>query len=288
LPALNTIKSLSSGTRHPIAAILRKSDTVYTHESEWVNIPDAGIDQTREDNPNLFKFEWFNVENGFGMDYVMSGMVGKAYIESKLIYGQAAGDSVIFDNQGEEVKLKEIVQRVMMLSCEVPAYLAEQITLWMAHDQFFINDVQYINSKKPTIQQRGNSNIYQLVAELKQTDVIGINTHDTGFDCDTANNYSMILNIPETGIIQDFSEDLPAGYLLHMATLIWTSGTGTIILGTTAEDDDIFTEKTVSSANPVQTVECNHHVLTAQTVYATVTGTVVFSCNMQLIKNTSL
>ncbi len=265
--------------------VLLNEDTVYTHESEWINIPSAGIEDTQDDNANLFRLEWFNLENGFNMDYVVSGFVGQAHIEGKLILGQPAGDVTVFDNQGEEIKLKEIVQRVMMFTAEVPDYLAEQIGLWMAHDEFLINDVKYVTSKKPTITQVNNSNMYLFSAELHQFSVIGINTHDVGFDCDASTLTTMILNQTEVAKTASFTVEAPAGYLLHTVTLVRNTGSADVKLGITATGDEIFTDTTIDGTDSLVAVQTHYALDTAITLYITVTGTVNFDVNLQYILN---
>jgi len=264
--------------------VLLNEDTVYTHESEWIYVPAAGIDAEIEGNANLFRLDWFNLENN-GIDYVVSGFVGRAYIEGKLILGQTAGDVTVFDNQGEEVKLEEIVQRVMMFTAEVPDYLAEQIGLWMAHDEFMINDVKYVTSKKPTIAQIGNSNMYLLTAELKQFSVIGINTHDVGFDCDAATLNTMIVNDTQVAKTASFTVEAPSGYMLHAVTLVRNTGSASIELGTTATGDEVFTATTIDGTDALVTVQTHYAMSTATTLYFTVTGAVNFDVNLQYILN---
>jgi len=265
--------------------VLLNEDTEYTHESEWIYIHAAGIEDTQAENANLFRLEWFNLENGFSLDYVVSGFVGQAHIEGKLILGQPAGDVTVFDNQGEEIKLKEIVQRVMMFTAEVPDYLAEQLILWMAHDEFMINDVKYVTSKKPTIEQKGNSNIYLITAELHQFSVLGINTHDVGFDCDAATLNTMILNQTEVAKTASFTVEAPAGYMLHTVTLVRNTGSAGIELGITATGDEVFTSTTIDGTDALVTVQTHYALATATTLYFTVTGTVNFDVNLQYILN---
>jgi len=259
--------------------------TDYLFESEWLHNPVGGIATLRASNTNLYLVEWYNIENNYGIEYVESGLVNRAYIEAKLIWGQPAGDSVIFDNQGEEVKLKETVQRVFMLSLDAPAYICEMLTVAMSHDMFFINDMQYINSKKPQVSQIGNSNIYSFNSELKQVAVIGLNTHDTGFDCDASKLLNMILNSTFTGVSTSFTDTAPSGYVLHLLTVLWVSGDGTLSLGTTAGGTDIFSAENVDSVDNLQTIEVNLPIESTQILYATITGTVSMTVNFQYLKN---
>jgi len=264
--------------------ITNVADTpVIYHESEWLlNMVD--VDAYRLANPDIFKLEWFNTENAFQAEYAISGFVAKAFIQAKLTYQGMAGDAVIFDNQGDDVKLKATVQRLMKFECEVPDYLAEIIGVGMDHDSFFINDVEYITSKKPTFTQLGRSNAYKFEAELKQAAVIGLNTHDTGFNCDAPNFNNMILNDTQIGKTASFTVEAPADYLLHMITVIWGSGTATIACGTTAGGSDIFPAETIAIAEPT-VIEVNYALESATTLYFTIVGTVLMDVNLQYILN---
>jgi len=264
--------------------VLLNEDTIYTHESEWINVPSAGIEAAQEENANLFRFNWFGLENSM-LDYVVSGFVGTAWIEGKMVLGQTAGEATIFDNQGEEVKLKHIIKRVMMFSAEVPDYLAAQIVSWTALDEFFINDVKYVASKEPTHSQIGNSNMHLLTAELKQYSPIGINTHDVGFDCDAATIQTMIVNALHVSKTGSFTVEAPSGYLLHTVTLVRNSGSADIKLGIAAEGDEVFTDNTIDGTDTLVAVQCHYPLDSATTLYFTVTGTVNFDVNLQYIKN---
>lgn len=143
---------------------------ITTHNSEWFIV---------ESQPGYLKLNWFNTENSFLTDY-SNGLVNEMIVEAKMRKLSFGGDSSVYSNQGVDVKLKEIVSRLFSFECDVPDYVAEQITLAMAHDRFYVNEIEFVTSKKPTVTQLGTSNMYTFVAELKQKTVIGINTHDVG------------------------------------------------------------------------------------------------------------
>jgi len=134
---------------------------------------------TVEDKSSYLKIEWFNSENSFQMDY-SSGLTHIIQLEAKKWKLNFGGEASVYVNQGQEVKLKEIVQRIFLLECEVPDYLAELLVLAMAHDRFYINSVEFVVSKKPTLSQIGTSGMYSFSAEVKQKTIIGLNTHDVG------------------------------------------------------------------------------------------------------------
>jgi len=145
-------------------------NSVLTHESESVTV---------ESQPNFLKLNWFNTENSFLTDY-SNGLVNEMLVDARMRKLSFGGESSVYSNQGVDVKLKEIVSRLFSFECDVPDYIAEQITLAMAHDRFYMNEIEFVTSKKPTTTQLGTSNMYTFVAELKQKTVVGINTHDVG------------------------------------------------------------------------------------------------------------
>ena len=143
---------------------------VITHKSEWVTV---------ELQSNYLRLNWFNSENSFLTDYA-NGLVCEMLVDARTRKISFGGESSVYSNQGTDVKLKETVSRIFSFECDVPDYIAEQITLAMAHDRFYINEIEFVTSKKPTTSQLGTSNMYTFTAEIKQKSVVGINTHDVG------------------------------------------------------------------------------------------------------------
>lgn len=252
-------------------------------ESEWCeNIITTAY---RAANPDIFKLEWFNNEAAFTAEYAVTGFVPLAYVSGRMTYQTAGGEAVIFDNLGEEVKLKEIVQRIFKFDAELPDYLCEVLTVGMAHDFFYINDVQFVTSKKPIVTQLGRSNICKFEAEVKQVTIPGLNTHDTGFDCD-AQLTETIMNLLNENKAADFTDDMPAGYLLHVITVVYKSGTTSdVSVGTTLGGTDVMAAQTITTSNDLYTEVVHLPFTAATTLYVTVDGDAVVDVNFQLIKN---
>ena len=129
--------------------------------------------------PKYLRLDWFNSENSFQMDY-SAGLVHSMWVEAKQWKLKPGGSSSIYVNQGEEVKLKSIYQRIFLLECEVPYYVAEQMIMATDHDRFYINSIEFVTTEKPTITQLGQSAMYSFSAEVKQKTIVGLNTHDVG------------------------------------------------------------------------------------------------------------
>jgi len=234
------------------------------------------------DEKDLHKFEWYNFDDSMLLEYFLSGLVCKTYLKCLLDWFQPGGDSSVFDNQGVDVKLESTLQRIMRLTADVPAYMAEIISAATDHDHFYIDDVEYTTAKKPTVTRIGNSNIYRLECELTQSALIGINTHDTGFEQLTNET---IMNISNNSVTSSFEVALPAGYLLHVITAVLKAGSGTIEIGTTEGGGDILTETSIGISNPIITSVEHLHIDSATTIYVTIDGGCTLDVNVQLIKN---
>jgi len=155
--------------RLKVVEVWNSAPSEITHYTEYFTV---------KEQPFL-KLNWFNTENAFTLDY-STGLVNEMWVEAKMHKLSHGGEASVYSNQGVDVKLKEIVSRIFSLETDVPDYIAEQIALALAHDRFYINEIEFVASKKPTLTQLGRSNMYQFVAEVKQKAVIGINTHDVG------------------------------------------------------------------------------------------------------------
>jgi hypothetical protein len=152
---------------------------LFTDTELWRSEP-VMCDETDEDYVIL---EWFNEEMAFTMNY-STDIVPKMHLKANFNMTAPTGDATVYDNQGNETKLKELVQRVFTLDAVVPAYIADQLVIALAHDHFFINDVEFVCNKKPSPTRSGNSNLYELTVDLDQRIAVGLNTHDRGFDVD--------------------------------------------------------------------------------------------------------
>ena len=145
-------------------------NSVLTHISESFTV---------EEQPTFYKLNWFNKENSFLTDY-SNGLVNEMMLEAAEDWN-AGGESSVYTNQGEPTILKDITTRIMTLKGEAPDYICEQLRIAMAHDSFFVNEIQQVKVKEPTFTRLGRSSrMYSFTIELQQKTIIGINTHDVG------------------------------------------------------------------------------------------------------------
>ena len=156
----------------------------------WISEP---VEILTEEDAGLLQVEFYNIDNAFEVDY-STEIVHILRIEGRLKEYKAGGEASIFDNQSEITKIKDEVRRVLTLQTEpIPRYLAEMLAVALAHDKLFINEVEFVTDSKPEIENSA-SNFVIFTAQLIQRNIIGLNTHDVGHDCDsTATSDTMVL-----------------------------------------------------------------------------------------------
>jgi len=233
------------------------------------------------------KLNWFNldtpsVNNNFEFDYTTASAqayVNHCYVKAKFKDYKTGGESEVFDNQNELVKIKENKFRIFTFQTEnIPVYLAELLILAQAHDVFEVEPVQFVCNSEPSI-SNSKANLVELSMDLTQSAILGINTHDIGFNCDGETTTKMI-NLEKLNATSDFTFAITAGYLLHSLTAEWNSGTGIELkIGITvggSELADIFIGETAEDADlsEVETMVINtDYAAGASTIYCTLSGT---------------
>jgi len=265
---------------------LKTSITVTQGGDEYISEPIIGNLTADELNGEYLKIEYSNVDNAFQLDF-STEITFSLYLPSILKDYQFGGDSSTYDNQDELTKLKETVQRLLVLkSIDIPRYLAETMKLASSMDNFTVNDIAFVRAEQPEIIVNDGMNLVEISMTLTDSVYLGVNTHDIGYDCDEATTTNEIMNLTENNASGSVTFVVTAGYLLHTLRAEWVSGTAIIKLGTTLAGDDLAKEFTVSSVVTNSTVAI-HSDLDRDSdanVYLTVTGGVV-NIDIQLIRN---
>jgi len=133
--------------------------------------------------------QWFNFDDAFGW-HKRDDMVNFMRFNGYLTGYQPKGSVKVYDNQEEEVKVKEVIYRTMKLTLDaVPQSVAEKLTIAQAHDLFVVNDVEYVCDALPSIKPLGHINMYEVEMTLTEKEAIGINRHDNGYDPDDPSYY---------------------------------------------------------------------------------------------------
>jgi hypothetical protein len=136
--------------------------------SEPVLVKDYTDDELTE--AGLVELKYSNYESDFGIDY-STGIINKMYVSGYFKDYEPGGESSIYDNLREKVKLRDIVYRILVLKTfEIPNYLAEQIQIAIGHSSLFVNDVEYTAEDNPSVSQLGNSNMVTVEVRLTQKD----------------------------------------------------------------------------------------------------------------------
>ena len=117
--------------------------TVTQGTDVWKSEPFKGDSNltTEINNGEVLKLEYFNNDNAFQVDF-STGITFTLYVESVLKDLDFGGESSVYDNQDELVKLRESAKRILSFrTLEIPRYLAETIRLASSCDNFNVNEV---------------------------------------------------------------------------------------------------------------------------------------------------
>ena len=126
-------------------AIIEDESVQEAWESEPVEILTATDDQ-------MLKVEFFNYDSIFEVDY-STEIVHMIRVVSELKEYRPGGETSVFDNQNEVTKIKDEVKRILVFKTEpIPRYLAEMLHVAVAHDKFYINEVEFVAESKPEIE----------------------------------------------------------------------------------------------------------------------------------------
>jgi len=234
---------------------LTATTSTTSYKSENINI--VALNSLSE----YYKLEAYNYDpptenNNWGFDF--STVLAKANVNYLRIpalfldYSQS-GKATIYDNQNEKEIIKQSNFRTLNFeSAPIPRYLAEMISIYMGLDVFVVNDVQYVKEENIETERFGGTNLFKLTTMLTQKNVIGINTFDTGFDCDVTTN-TEVMNLQLLAVSGQQSLVIPEGYLIQSITAYQVTGTPTIKAGTTVGGSDIMYPISISSVE-TQTV----------------------------------
>lgn len=230
-------------------AIIMESETVV---ETWLSEPCEVI---TADYDRYLQIEYFMYDqNAFNCYYVNPTEADRL---SQLIRvkGQCrkykpSGETDVFDNQNEVVKIKAVLKRTFTLETDaIPAYMCEKIAAALAHDKFFINEVEFVAEKEPDY-DLSNADVASLTCQLTQRDIPGLNAHDTGYDCDTAINSDMTHLHGET-VSGQTSFVVPAGYLIAWMTCYRIAGDPVITAGTTPGGTNIVNNMVLNGTTKV-------------------------------------
>lgn len=214
----------------------------------WISEPCEILSE--KDHDNYLQIEWFFNDNTkpFDVDY-STDLAHLIRVDSILKDYEPGGEVSVFDNQNELTKVKDIVQRTLVFKTEpIPAYLAEVLVIAMSADHFYVNEVEFVVRDKPEVENT-NDNLVTLTAKLTERNVIGLNTHDIGFDCDSTSEGDFIVNRQETNKSGTGTFSIPAGYAVeYFHVKMNTGSTATFQCGYSAGTYDIIPSVTVPAS----------------------------------------
>lgn len=207
-----------------------------------------------ENDGSLKLIEWTNLDlisNSFEFDYNTTTAIANVnYIRlrGEFLTYKPGGERTVYDNQNEETIIKSSVTRVQGFSSDrIPKALAEILSIAVSHDSFLINDVGYLANELPETEMSGG--FVQFNAELGEPLILGINTHDIGFDCDDTNTSNVEVKEIE-GATGNGSFSISAGYMVAAVVIEKVTGTPLLKIGSSVSGDEILTSRTVTNTTP--------------------------------------
>ena len=265
-----TMSDYSTGYVKFKAIIMASETVVETWSSEPVNIV--------VDDDTYLQIEFFNLENAFHVYYVNPTEADRIShlirLKGTLRNYKPAGETSVYDNQDEVIKTRDEVKRMLTLKTEaIPAYLAEMLVVAVAHDKFFINEVEFVAESKPEYEATGD--LSGLTCQLTQRDVIGVNAHDTGYDCDAISTTDGMTILQELAASGQKSFAITADHMILTITGERVAGSPVIKAGTTPGGSDIlFDMSLVVTTNPVEValIPTDKAAISGGTLYVTVSG----------------
>lgn len=221
------------------------------------------------EDPTLKMISWWNSENAFGMDY-SHDHVNKISLDCMFSTYKPTTEEVVYKNQKVIEMLRGEVWRVLTLEAVLPWYLCEQLVIAMKHDRFYVNDVQFVSEKAPEIERAGNSNLYQFKAELKQTAILGYNTHDIGYTPNPEDSPFMNTTVFFTA---NGSVIVPINYILHVISAVRGAGLSPIYMriGWTENGTELMGDTLFDGLMPI-TINPHVDLVSTRTIYFSFSG----------------
>jgi len=245
-----------------------KESGITKHKSEWQNIIE--YDATYK------MVQWSNLDllsNSFEFDYLTT--LAKANVNFMIVKGrvleyQPSGEETVYDNQDSVEIIKASYSRGLLLELDVlPRQVAEILGLATRHDQFQVNEVACVAKEIPDFDMFGSA--IQFKASLTQPDILGINTHDIGYDCDSTKN-KMIENKGFEDATGSDSALVTEGYGLTQIVAKTLSGTPSIKVGYTVGGEEIVRTRPIGSQIMIDSNRFTPNLSGAWTIYFEISG----------------
>jgi len=243
-------------------------------ENSWQSEPIEIITRDKE-----LKLQWYSDDptTVFYHDY-SNGQVNYMYLDGELQGYRPDGEDTTFDNQNEIIKVKSWQYRTFKLVTNpIPWYMAEKLQVALKHDNFIINDAQYVSKELIESEQVGKSNLYTISAVIIESAVQGL--YPGGFDPDTIQNNMIENKLNESATVTG-TFTASDGYNITQILAVRNSGSSadaTIKVGTTIGGDEVLLETSVPAYGSAPLLENLRfpppNVSGSWTIYYTIAGT---------------
>jgi hypothetical protein len=229
-------------------------------------------------NAQYLQIEFFNLENAWHVYYDNVTEANRIShllrVRGEIRVYKPGGEQSVFDNQDEIVKTSGEVKRVLTLKTEaIPPYLAEMLAVALAHDKFFVNEVEFVAEGNPEYENSGD--LATFTCQLTQRDIPGFNAHDTGYNCDTITTNDGMTILQELAASGQKSLTPAADHMVLSITGEQVTGIPTIKAGTTPGGNDILFDMSLdATTNPIEValIPTDKASLPAGIIYVTVSG----------------
>lgn len=232
-----------------------------------------------EASSRYLQIEFFNLENAFNVYYDNVTEANRIShllrVKGVLRKYKPGGETSVFDNQNEVVKTSGEVKRILTLETGfIPAYLAEMLAVAMAHDKFFVNEVEFVAESNPEF-ELGAGDMASMSVALTQRDVIGLNTHDVGYDVDSTTTTDGMTILQELAASGQKSFAITDDHMILTITGERVAGSPVITAGTTPGGTDVLLGMSLSSVYTVEAalIPIDKASISGGTLYVTITGT---------------
>jgi hypothetical protein len=225
--AVTLIKTVSGLFFYEFDVVMAARDSFYLtveqgtvkYRSEWQKVTDT---------ENLVRFDYFNYENTevyYLPDDFQNQIAFFFYVDGIVKDYTPSGEREVIDDQEEKENIYEEIYRNLALKTNyISKSLAEKIKIASSLDVFVVNDAQFIKTDDIEVVPN-NSNLVSVNAVFVQKGIIGLNTHDTGFDCSAViiNDDYMLIELDNVSGNQ--SGVISAKYMLQNIAVFWKAGT---------------------------------------------------------------
>lgn len=227
---------------------------------------------------NILRLDYFNETNTEFVDY-STGIRHFVNIVARIPDGEDETDQDVYDNQNKKQKTYSATTfNGEFTTGEIPEYIVRQLILAQGLFFFYVNDIRY-TGEELTSERFGSTTSKQVTLICSEFETPGVNSDDSGElpePIPEGMQNIEFLNLEDVAGNQQLT--ITQNYLPDTLMFVLKTGTsGTVKVGTTVSGDEVSSPKSLTTANPVYTLDREYLKLLAQyensfILYFTITG----------------